>query len=58
MVDRCISPPSLSYPLLNLLSRYLKCIDRFYNNYVSCFITGGSLCPYLLSSFLLLGGFG
>jgi len=22
--------------------RYLKCIDRFYNNYVSCFITGGS----------------
>ena len=26
-------------------SRYLKCIDRFYNNYVSCFVTGGSLSP-------------
>jgi hypothetical protein len=23
-------------------SRYLKCIDRFYNNYVSCWMTGGS----------------
>lgn len=23
-------------------NRYLKCIDRFYNNFVSCFITGGS----------------
>ena len=23
-------------------ARYLKCIDRFYNNYVSCFITPGS----------------
>lgn len=22
--------------------RYLKCIDRFYQNYVSCWITGGS----------------
>ncbi|RFU25631.1 hypothetical protein B7463_g10711, partial [Scytalidium lignicola] len=21
---------------------YLKCVDRFYNNYVSCFMTGGS----------------
>jgi hypothetical protein len=27
---------------LILRSRYLKCIDRFYNNYVSCFMTGGS----------------
>lgn len=25
-----------------MLYRYLKCIDRFYNNYVSCFMTGGS----------------
>jgi len=25
-----------------MFGRYLKCIDRFYNNYVSCFITGGS----------------
>jgi len=36
----------LSYgPFLKLtifFTRYLKCIDRFYNNYVSCFITGGS----------------
>ena len=27
-------------------SRYLKCIDRFYNNYVSCFITAGSKLIY------------
>jgi hypothetical protein len=25
-------------------SMYLKCIDRFYNNFVSCFLTGGSEC--------------
>jgi len=35
------------YPLYGLqeftvCSRYLKCIDRFYNNYISCFMTGGS----------------
>jgi trafficking protein particle complex subunit 2 len=29
---------------LILHPRYLKCIDRFYNNYVSCFMTGGSKC--------------
>lgn len=43
--------------------RYMKCIDRFYNNYVSCFMTGGSklfsyaFCPLLTSQdvkFLLL----
>jgi len=33
--------PNLLLQLLTT-SRYLKCIDRFYNNYVSCFITGGS----------------
>ncbi|KAE9367537.1 trafficking protein-like protein particle complex subunit 2 [Stipitochalara longipes BDJ] len=27
---------------------YLKCIDRFYNNYVSCFITGGNVKFLLL----------
>jgi hypothetical protein len=26
-----------------MLDRYLKCIDRFYNNYVSCFMTGASM---------------
>lgn len=30
-----------NFGLLNS-DRYLKCIDRFYNNYVSCFLTGGS----------------
>lgn len=29
---------------------YLKCIDRFYNNYVSCFITGGNIKFLLLHS--------
>jgi hypothetical protein len=28
--------------LVTDVQRYLKCIDRFYNNYVSCFMTGGS----------------
>lgn len=27
---------------LTVSCRYLKCIDRFYNNYISCFVTGGS----------------
>ncbi|KAI0542343.1 Sedlin [Xylaria digitata] len=27
---------------------YLKCIDRFYNNYVSCFLTGGNVKFMLL----------
>ncbi|KAI9734076.1 MAG: TRAPP subunit [Claussenomyces sp. TS43310] len=27
---------------------YLKCIDRFYNNYVSCFMTGGNIKFLLL----------
>lgn len=27
---------------------YLKCIDRFYNNYVSCFMTGGNVKFLLL----------
>ena len=30
----------------NSLLRYLKCIDRFYNNFVSCFITPGSMFSY------------
>lgn len=30
-----------------IFERYLKCIDRFYNNYVSCFMTGGSMLPSL-----------
>jgi len=27
---------------------YLKCVDRFYNNYVSCFMTGGNVKFLLL----------
>lgn len=30
-------------PVTNMPLRYLKCIDRFYNNFVSCFITPGSM---------------
>lgn len=37
--------PGSSYRgFTDMFRRYLKCIDRFYNNYVSCFITGGSMC--------------
>ena len=38
-------------PLISLwllINRYLKCIDKFFNNYVSCFITGSN------AKFLLL----
>jgi trafficking protein particle complex subunit 2 len=28
--------------------RYLKCVDKFFNNYVSCFITGGNIKFLLL----------
>jgi hypothetical protein len=31
---------------LLMVSRYLKCIDRFYQNYVSCWMTGGSELPH------------
>ncbi|KAJ2976687.1 hypothetical protein NUW58_g8024 [Xylaria curta] len=27
---------------------YLKCVDRFFNNYVSCFLTGGNVKFMLL----------
>lgn len=39
-----------SLEILTTLNRYLKCIDRFYNNYVSCFMTGGSRIPLAPSS--------
>ncbi len=28
--------------------RYLKCVDKFFNNYISCFITGGNVKFLLL----------
>ena len=31
--------------------RYLKVIDKFYNNYISCFLTGGSMTPTHLHHF-------
>ncbi len=37
-----VLPPS-AFSKAYSVSRYLKCIDRFYNNYVSCFMTGGSM---------------
>ncbi|CEI68651.1 unnamed protein product [Fusarium venenatum] len=30
------------------LSRYLKCIDKFFNNYISCFVTAGNVKFLLL----------
>lgn len=29
-------------------SRYLKCIDKFFNNYISCFVTGANVKFLLL----------
>lgn len=29
-------------------NRYLKCIDKFFNNYISCFVTGGNVKFLLL----------
>lgn len=52
-----LSPPSLSLPLLykkltksphTRKKRYLKCIDKFFNNYVSCFMTGSNVKFLLL----------
>lgn len=31
-----------------MLSRYLKCVDKFFNNFVSCFVTGGNVKFLLL----------
>lgn len=48
------SPPSMQHvdcgrALLTMPdSRYLKCIDKFFNNYISCFVTGAG------AKFLLL----
>ncbi len=39
----------LSCVVADKSTRYLKCIDRFYNNYVSCFMTGGSKAPQILA---------
>ena len=42
-MDRCMFVATLPLKSLLILGRrYLKCIDRFYQNYVSCWITGGS----------------
>ena len=38
---------SLLKQLLITGRRYLKCIDRFYQNHVSCWITGSSEPPFL-----------
>ncbi len=29
-------------------TRYLKCVDKFFNNYVTCFVTGGNVKFLLL----------
>jgi hypothetical protein len=34
--------------LTTLLFRYLKCIDKFFNNYISCFVTAGNVKFLLL----------
>lgn len=33
---------------LYIIQRYLKCVDKFFNNYVSCFVTGGNVKFLLL----------
>lgn len=38
-----VFPSNTQKKSFDVISRYLKCIDRFYNNYVSCFLTGGSM---------------
>lgn len=40
----------LSFVLQPLMdgNRYLKCIDRFFNNYISCFVTGANVKFLLL----------
>ena len=39
-----------------IIVRYLKVIDRFYNNYVSCFLTGGSMFSSLSSLITIISG--
>lgn len=34
--------------LTTLFFRYLKCIDKFFNNYISCFVTAGNVKFLLL----------
>lgn len=34
--------------LTHLRSRYLKCIDKFFDNYISCFVTAGNVKFLLL----------
>lgn len=31
-----------------MIRRYLKCIDKFFNNYISCFVTGAGVKFLLL----------
>lgn len=38
----------LGLPCLRNKNRYLKCIDKFFNNYISCFVTGGNVKFLLL----------
>lgn len=38
--------------------RYLKCVDKFFNNYVSCFMTGANVKFLLLHQPLTTGGGG
>jgi hypothetical protein len=35
-------------PVADAVRRYLKCIDKFFNNYISCFVTGGNVKFLLL----------
>jgi hypothetical protein len=39
---------SSSYAKLTTRSRYLKVVDKFFNNFVSCFMTGGNIKFLLL----------
>lgn len=48
--DVGFSHSSLRRQILTKFPRYLKCLDRFYNNYVSCFITPGSTSDTVMNN--------
>lgn len=50
----CCRNPALTAPPQT--SRYLKCIDKFFDNYISCFVTAGNVKFLLLHHPVLPAG--
>ena len=50
LYSRCRNSSVAQYPRICQLTktRYLKCIDKFFNNYISCFVTGAGVKFLLL----------